>query len=72
MRILDAFGKALDTVSKVNRTTDTVFNEGERAKRNLDKVSSVLEKKCKVCKKSLKSDLEKKKEMCADCALKQA
>ncbi|MDO8538730.1 MAG: hypothetical protein Q7S21_07675 [archaeon] len=69
MGILDSFGKIIGTVDKATRTADKTMRTAEKVKDTAEKVGSALAKKCKHCGVPLKTDIEKKKEMCSKCAI---
>ncbi len=76
MGLLDGLNKTLNTVGKVSSTTNRVMSEGANAKRTADNVGKVagavgkaLAKKCKYCNSELKTDAEKQKGVCVNCAL---
>lgn len=76
MGILDGIEKILGTVDRTTSAADRGIRGAEKAKQISDKVGGavgkVLEKKCKYCQTPLKTDMEKKKEMCMNCALSRA
>ncbi len=70
MGILDSFEKVVNTASRATGTAQRGANTISTAKNLADKAGKVLEKKCKECGSPLKSDIEKQKGICANCALK--
>ncbi len=76
MGLLDNLNKIVEKVDKVSHTADRSVNSVKRAQRAASGVGQMagsaakfLAKKCKYCKAELKTDAEKKKEICANCAL---
>jgi len=43
--------------------------QADKAKKTAEKANEAMQKKCKYCGQPLKTDAEKQKEMCANCAL---
>ncbi|MFH1586236.1 MAG: hypothetical protein ABID38_00080 [Candidatus Diapherotrites archaeon] len=72
MGLLDGFEKIVNTVSRSANVVNKGVGSAESLKRNADKVGKVIAPKCKFCKAELKNDIEKKKGMCANCALQRA
>ena len=73
MGLLDSLERTLNTVSRTTNAADNAISQAEKAKQISGKVGGALgkalEKKCRICKKPLKTELEKKKGICAECAL---
>lgn len=73
MGIFDAIDKISKTVNQANKAMSTVDNTArtaQRAKGYADKAGQLLEKKCSICKTTpLKTDIEKQKGVCVNCAM---
>ncbi|MFH1257037.1 MAG: hypothetical protein V1494_07155 [Candidatus Diapherotrites archaeon] len=69
MGLLESFEKIANTASRSANVVDRGIGSAESLKRNADKVGKVIAQKCKYCKAELKLDIEKKKGVCANCAL---
>ncbi|MDO8428817.1 MAG: hypothetical protein Q7S92_06420 [Candidatus Diapherotrites archaeon] len=72
MGILDSLNKVLDRVDKTTGTADRTFRSADRANQMAKKVGDLVNPNCKYCKVELKTDPEKKKGICMNCALARA
>lgn len=71
MGILDSINKMTSGVNRTTQTVNSVQSAARNAKNTATSVGKAFEKKCKICKSPLKTDMEKKKGICANCALSQ-
>ena len=69
MGILEGLEKIVSTASRIDTTVSRGAYEANRAKGAVDTVGKAMAKKCKFCKGELKTDAEKSKGVCANCAL---
>ncbi|MDD5163706.1 MAG: hypothetical protein PHD95_05885 [Candidatus ainarchaeum sp.] len=69
MGILDDLNKTIGTVNKTTGTVRSGMDAAKSAKETAGAVGKVFEQKCKYCKQPLKMEEEKKKGICARCAL---
>lgn len=69
MGLFDKLTKTLGTVERVTSTTDRTINTAERVSNTAKRVGDALAKKCKYCNMPLKTDKEKEKGICSNCAL---
>ena len=70
--LFDSLNKTVSGVNSAMNSAQQAARTAQRAKGMADKAGKMLEKKCRVCNQQpLKTDLEKQKGMCANCALKQ-
>lgn len=71
MGIFDSINKITGTMNKTSNTVSSAQSAVRNVKNTASSVGKAFEKKCKICKSPLKTDLEKQKGLCANCALKQ-
>lgn len=70
MGLLDGIEKVLNTANRATSAGESTIRIAGRAKGVADTVSKAVAKKCKECQQPLKTDLEKQKGLCMNCALK--
>ena len=70
MGILDSIEKTVNTVTRTTNVIGRGTSEAGKIRGMASSAKKALTKKCKICGSELKTDLEKKKGICANCALK--
>ncbi|MDO8467686.1 MAG: hypothetical protein Q7S56_01920 [Nanoarchaeota archaeon] len=70
MGFLDSIEKTVNTVTRTTNVVDRGTAQAKKVKGMASSAAKALAKKCKICKAELKSDLEKQKGICSNCALK--
>lgn len=70
MGILDSIEKTVNTVTRTTNVIDRGTTQANKIKNMAKSAKTAMAKKCKMCGVELKTDLEKKKGICSNCALK--
>ena len=70
MGILESIEKTVNTVTRTTNVIDRGSAQAKKIKGMASSAKKALSKKCKICGAELKTDLEKQKGICSNCALK--